>query len=294
MATMITSECINCGACEPECPNTAIYQGGVDWELNGVMHPPLSNDIFYIVPEKCTECVGFYDHEACAAVCPVDCCVPNPDIVESEAVLLGRAQHLHPEATFGGDFPSRFRKEGVGAPVPVTAPSPAAPAPAAEAPKPAAPVAAPKAAPAAALKAAPAPAPVAAAPATESLSATIPNLDEWEVPISCVRCEGDYTVPFQYFRIGVVFYCPHCTASFVVTSTIYKSVTTAIEDFHKRWTKAFEEFQEKRRRELAAFEEKQRQELETFAKTLHKVVAGANPPGKPHRRLSRFGFQRVG
>ncbi len=119
MATMITSECINCGACEPECPNTAIYQGGVDWELNGVMHPALSNDIFYIVPEKCTECVGFYDHEACAAVCPVDCCVPNPDIVESEAVLLGRAQHLHPEATFGSDFPSRFRKEGAEAAAPV-------------------------------------------------------------------------------------------------------------------------------------------------------------------------------
>ena len=25
MAIMITDECINCGACEPECPNTAIY-----------------------------------------------------------------------------------------------------------------------------------------------------------------------------------------------------------------------------------------------------------------------------
>ena len=32
MATIITSGCINCGACEPECPNTAIYQGGVEWQ----------------------------------------------------------------------------------------------------------------------------------------------------------------------------------------------------------------------------------------------------------------------
>src|SRR5919197_6091787 len=118
MATMITSECINCGACEPECPNTAIYQGGVDWKPRGVMHPPLSNDIFYIVPEKCTECVGFYDHEACAAVCPVDCCVPNPDIVESEEVLMARAQQLHPDVTFSSDFPSRFRKEGAEAAAP--------------------------------------------------------------------------------------------------------------------------------------------------------------------------------
>ena len=31
MAIVITDECINCGACEPECPNTAIYEGAEDW-----------------------------------------------------------------------------------------------------------------------------------------------------------------------------------------------------------------------------------------------------------------------
>ncbi len=134
MATMITSECINCGACEPECPNTAIYQGGVDWELNGEKHGAISTDIFYIVPEKCTECVGFYDHEACAAVCPVDCCVPNPDIPESEEVLIARARVLHPEESFVAEFPSRFRGEGAaGAPAAAVAPAAAAPAPAAAA-----------------------------------------------------------------------------------------------------------------------------------------------------------------
>jgi ferredoxin len=285
MATMITSECINCGACEPECPNTAIYQGGVEWELNGVMHPPIADGIFYIVPEKCTECVGFYDHEACAAVCPVDCCVPNPDIVESEEVLIARAQQLHPDTTFGSDFPSRFRKEGAAAAAPAAAP-------AAEAPKPVTPAATPKAAPAP--KVAPAPVPVAATPASETFSLSIPDANEWEVPINCIRCEGDYTVPFQYFRIGVVFYCPHCTASFVVTSTIYKSIARVIDDFQARWTRAFAEFQEKRKRELEAFEEKQRQELESFSEALKKVAAGANPPGKVHKRLSLFGFQRVG
>src|SRR5271169_3605874 len=158
MATVITSECINCGACEPECPNTAIYQGGVEWELNGVTHPAISQDIFYIVPEKCTECVGFHDHEACAAVCPVDCCVPDPANLESEGVLLARARELHPETTFPDDAPSRFRREG-GAPAPASdgaeaatngaaaaaAPKPAS-APAAAAPKPAAAPAAPVAA----------------------------------------------------------------------------------------------------------------------------------------------------
>ena len=109
MATVITSECINCGACEPECPNTAIYQGGVEWQApDGAMHPAISNDIFYIVPEKCTECVGFFDHEACAAVCPVDCCVPDPNRPESHDALLARARTLHPEQTIADDAPRRY------------------------------------------------------------------------------------------------------------------------------------------------------------------------------------------
>ena len=34
MAIIITDECINCGACEPECPNTAIYEGGASWQFS--------------------------------------------------------------------------------------------------------------------------------------------------------------------------------------------------------------------------------------------------------------------
>jgi len=34
MAIYINSDdCINCGACEPECPNNAIYEGGSVWTL---------------------------------------------------------------------------------------------------------------------------------------------------------------------------------------------------------------------------------------------------------------------
>src|SRR6267143_1152223 len=66
MSTMITAECINCGACEPECPNAAIYEGGAPWQNGGSSQPALQHDIYYIVPEKCTECVGFFDPEQCA------------------------------------------------------------------------------------------------------------------------------------------------------------------------------------------------------------------------------------
>jgi len=153
MATMITAECINCGACEPECPNTAIYQGGVEWEQNGVKHAPLSNDVFYIVPQKCTECVGFFDQEACAAVCPVDVCIPNPEIPETEEVLIARAKELHPDVQFAPDFASRFHpgRGGAAAPAGGNGSAAAAPAPAA--------AAAPAAAPAAAAPAAKAAAP---------------------------------------------------------------------------------------------------------------------------------------
>lgn len=95
MATMITEECINCGACEPECPNEAISEG---------------DDIYVIDPARCTECVGHHDEEQCAAVCPVDCCVPDPNNPEAEGTLFARAKLLHPDRAFDeADFPSRFR-----------------------------------------------------------------------------------------------------------------------------------------------------------------------------------------
>ena len=112
MATIITEECINCGACEPECPNTAIYAGAVQFVYGGQMYEPISNDLYYIVPEKCTECVGHFDQEQCAAVCPVDCCVPDPNRVETEEQLFERAKILHPDREFPelSQATSRFRK----------------------------------------------------------------------------------------------------------------------------------------------------------------------------------------
>ena len=111
---MITDECINCGACEPECPNNAIYEGGVEWAMQdgtnvsgaytletGVSvsvdaeQEPVSDEFYYIVPDKCTECVGFHEEPQCAAVCPVDCCVPDPEREETEEVLLARKDALH-------------------------------------------------------------------------------------------------------------------------------------------------------------------------------------------------------
>ncbi|MEC8738671.1 MAG: 4Fe-4S dicluster domain-containing protein [Bacteroidota bacterium] len=114
MAIKITEECINCGACEPECPNNAIYEAGAEWKIsdgtgvkgnflleNGVptdadtLHAPVSQEVYYIVPDKCTECQGFHEEPQCAAVCPVDCCVPDLDREESVEQLLEKKEKLH-------------------------------------------------------------------------------------------------------------------------------------------------------------------------------------------------------
>jgi len=273
MATMITDECINCGACEPECPNTAIYQGGVEWQaLDGGMHAALSDLFFYIVPEKCTECVGFFDHEACAAVCPVDCCVPNPSIPEAESVLLARAQQIHPDKSFGADFPSRFKAGGE-----APAAAPAAPAPAVAA----------------------APAPAAATPATaavgvatspeDALAAAVPDLEDWEVPLKCFRCGGAFTVAFQYVRPGVVLHCPHCVGSFVPNTALYQALSRRLTLFHSSWKKSSDEFRERRARELESFEASQRAALRSLEADLEKIADGAELAGAPTRSRGFFG-----
>ncbi len=81
MAMKINSaECINCAACEPECPNTAISNTGTT---------------FVVDPELCTECVGAHEKPQCVEVCPVDCIVPDPDRRESNEVLQARYARLH-------------------------------------------------------------------------------------------------------------------------------------------------------------------------------------------------------
>lgn len=114
MAIIITDDCINCGACEPECPNNAIYEGGIEWAISDgntvkgqylledgsavdaqSKQKPVSDDYYFIVPDKCTECVGFHEEPQCAAVCPVDCCVPDPDREETKEALLMKKERLH-------------------------------------------------------------------------------------------------------------------------------------------------------------------------------------------------------
>ena len=82
MALIITDECINCDVCEPECPNDAIYQGEVIYEIK---------------PSHCTECVGHFDEPQCVAVCPVACIIKDPAHPETPVKLRLKYETLQSE-----------------------------------------------------------------------------------------------------------------------------------------------------------------------------------------------------
>ncbi len=79
MALKITDECINCDVCEPVCPNQAIRQGELIYEID---------------PLRCTECIGHFDEPQCVSVCPVDCIPLDPDHPETKEMLMEKYRSL--------------------------------------------------------------------------------------------------------------------------------------------------------------------------------------------------------
>ena len=321
MATMITNECINCGACEPECPNNAISQG---------------EELYVIDPLLCTECVGFHDYEACAAVCPVDCCVTDPNNVETEEALIARARALHQDVNFGEAFESRFRKEGENAATSPPAAKKAEQPPLAPSVEP--PESSPKAAvspPVEARPPTPQPAPTTVAPgprppsqpvakpsapeprvsAPQTVAAPsaravpqngekiaiveLPEMEHWEIPVRCFKCGETYMAPASHFKIGNVLWCPHCYKSMVVKDNLNYQIRTALKEFYERWEKELAEFRTKREKELREFNQKrereasdfegrQKQELEKTKKQLQRISESYDAPGRPAKRGSLY------
>lgn len=68
MALLINENCIACDACKDECPTEAIDVG---------------ENVYIIDPDKCIECINYYDEPSCLVVCPSDCIVADPDNAES-------------------------------------------------------------------------------------------------------------------------------------------------------------------------------------------------------------------
>jgi hypothetical protein len=277
MATMITNDCINCGACEPECPNNAISQG---------------ETIFVIDPMLCTECVGFHDYEACAAVCPVDCCVTDPNNIETEDALIARARALHPDTRFDDGFESRFRKgQGASAATGAKKDAPALTATTAVSPGPQVSGAT-----------VPARTTTASGHAEPEINfVSLPDIDSWDIPVRCFKCNQAHVEPVRNFMIGNVIFCPHCNKSMVVRDNLNFHVRTLLKDSYDKWKNEQNEFEAKRQHDLTefvkgrakeaeAFEAHQQRELQKIRQQLDAMGETYDAPGKPIKKGSRFGW----
>ena len=84
MALKINEYCIACGWCQPECKNGAIREG---------------DEVYVVDPDRCTECVGWYEEPRCVQVCFLSAYEPDPEHQESQEELLTKWKKLHPRGT---------------------------------------------------------------------------------------------------------------------------------------------------------------------------------------------------
>ena len=111
---VINDDCINCDACVAECPNHAIYEPDEEWtfadgtSLSGLFakadgteadadkkNEAQSDEFFYIVADKCTECQGFHDEPQCVSVCPADSIHVSEEHPETVEELLAKKAVMH-------------------------------------------------------------------------------------------------------------------------------------------------------------------------------------------------------
>jgi ferredoxin len=77
---ILKTACINCGVCEFACPNQAIEEGPIVYEIH---------------PDRCTECVGHFEEPQCEALCPIeDCIVIDTEHPETHEQLLAKYHQL--------------------------------------------------------------------------------------------------------------------------------------------------------------------------------------------------------
>lgn len=82
MAFEIIETCVNCWACQPLCPNGAIYE---------------AKPHFLIAADKCTECAGDFADAQCAAICPIE-----------GAIVSELNEALNPPGSLTGISPARW------------------------------------------------------------------------------------------------------------------------------------------------------------------------------------------
>jgi hypothetical protein len=213
--------------------------------------------------------------------------VTDPNNIESEEVLIARARAIHPEVAFGDTFESRFRKgQGKsGGAVPVDNAT-------TEAKTAGRPIA---------TSSAPASGPVSAFAEAEVNYLQLPEIDSWNIPMRCFKCNQVHDENVKSFMIGNVIFCPHCYKSTVVRDNLNYHIRTLLKDAYERWQKEQAEFAGRRDRERAeflahrakeaeSFEQHQQRGLEQIRQQLGAIGENYDAPGKPFKKGSRFGW----
>jgi len=96
MAIVITGDCINCGACEAECPLGAVKPKMKSSSENESIYINnrqlvshyISFDHYYVNPGQCNNCEGKYLSPRCNTVCPVACCVSEDELNDEGNVKI--------------------------------------------------------------------------------------------------------------------------------------------------------------------------------------------------------------
>jgi len=105
MPMKIATNCENCGLCEILCPYNAIYPAGVNWRKihnryfifceEDLVHDDFwSASHYYVVPDKCTECVGKYPAPICKTACTKNAVLLDTEHPESEEHLFSKKEYL--------------------------------------------------------------------------------------------------------------------------------------------------------------------------------------------------------
>lgn len=91
MPVIITDDCINCSACEAECPVNAIFPAAKCKNRKDTMfinnkflkNGFISYEHYFVNLNKCNDCSGFFLKPRCNDVCPVSCCLKEDEFEDS-------------------------------------------------------------------------------------------------------------------------------------------------------------------------------------------------------------------
>jgi hypothetical protein len=122
----------------------------------------------------------------------------------------------------------------------------------------------------------------------DAVAAQIPSPHDWPVPLTCFRCSGGFTAPFQFIRPGTVLHCPHCGSSYVPRTDMYQPILERLNAFYEAYGKSLDELKERRQNELDRFEAGMQKSFAQLAGDVGKLTQAAELAGGPARTRGTF------